>query len=123
MQNLVSTVYSFDQENCGIILTSGEIVKLKNHHPEPMNNFSIADADISNYGLDNILAFWHSHLENDSNLSVADYKSFVNYPNHYHIIFCYTNFTIYTVRNNLVIRSDHASNSEFSSRFTTLVSS
>lgn len=123
MSELISKVYSFDQENCGFILNTGEIVVLQNLHPDPVNNFAISDEDILNYGLENILAFWHSHLNNDTNLSTNDYKAFLNFPDHYHIIFCYTDFTVYTVRNNLVIRLDHASNSEFSSRFATLVSS
>lgn len=123
MDKLVSIVHSFDREKCGFILLSGIIIEVDNIHENPINNFAIADKDIDYYVLDNIAAFWHSHIENDSNLSIPDYKSFLKYPNHYHVIFCYNDFTIYKVRNNLVIRVDHASNSEFSSRFAKLISS
>ena len=122
MSDLVSKVHSFEREKCGIILTTGELIELTNIHPKPTNNFAMSNEELEAYPLDDILAFWHSHREYDSNLSSPDYLSFLRYPKHLHIIFCYTHFTLYNVRNNLVIRLAHESNAEFSSRFKEFIS-
>lgn len=121
MLDLVSKVYSPVRERCGFILKSGEILEVNNIDPNPDKNFAIDIEDI-NANIENILAFWHNHTGDNYNLSSADYKAFMAYPEHLHIIFCYDIYTIYRVRNNLLVRLDYANNSEFSSRFATLIS-
>lgn len=124
LSTINSTFYHPDYERCGVILNTGKVIELKNVSNNPQMEFAIADLDLQIY-LSQVIAFWHSHNEHTGgspNLSVEDYTTFLKYPQHLHIIFCYDKYIIFAVKNNLVIRVDYANNIEFPSRFEKIIS-
>ena len=64
----------------------------------------ISGDDIQEIGLENIEIFWHSHPNNDENLSLQDYRSFLQYPHHKHRIYTENGFADYYVRRGFVMR-------------------
>ena len=121
MDNIRNIFYHPEFERCGFILKSGAVKEVKNISLNPRRSFEFPEDELQAH-VEETLAFWHSHPKGNANLSVEDYLSFLNYPKHLHVIFCYDKYAVYGVRNNLVIRLDYANNSEFSRRFEELVS-
>lgn len=72
-------------ERVGFILHDGKVVELDNICSDPENGFEISAEDIIQYEKD-IKATWHTHPDATSNLSVDDYKAFLNYPDLDHYI-------------------------------------
>lgn len=98
-QEYLDNFFSPFEEKCGIILTSGQIIGLENTHKDLESNFSMVIPE-----REDILAFWHSHNTDNSQLSTDDYLSFIALPDHLHIIFCHTNYSIYYNRNGMFLR-------------------
>lgn len=90
-------------ERCGVILKDGSVQELNNIHPKPDSFFEMDMKQVENL-IDDVEVFWHSHTTNNVNLSLADYFSFLKYPDHIHRIYSATGFAQYIVRNGLVIR-------------------
>ena len=64
-------------ERCGFILEKGEILEVENCHPQPSNSFAINPKELER---DDIIAIWHTHPTDDTNLSIEDYSAFLNFP-------------------------------------------
>lgn len=71
-------------ERCGVILSSGQILELKNVHETPDNGFSFSSEVFESYS--EVVATWHTHPNGHPNLSVEDYKSFLTQPKLFHYI-------------------------------------
>jgi proteasome lid subunit RPN8/RPN11 len=81
-------------EVCGLVTLDDLVVSLPNRSLDPTNSFVMSSEDILAYG-DNIKALWHTHPSNDPNLSIADYKSFIQYPNYLHIVVVQNGYVVY----------------------------
>lgn len=101
---MLSKFWNPNEERCGFILKDGTAVELPNIHPEPSRYFKIDQGEIDKQ-LDNIEAFWHSHPDNNINLSLADYFAFNQYPDHRHRIYnSDDNYAEYYIRRGFVMR-------------------
>lgn len=101
---MLSKFWSPYEERCGFILKDGTVVEVPNIHPEPKRYFQISQEEIDKH-LPEIYAFWHSHSDNNLNLSLADYFSFIAFPNHRHRIYNKENqYAEYYVRRGFVMR-------------------
>lgn len=97
------------KEKCGLILKNGKVIEVENLHPHPTVGFVISEEIIEQYA-DEIEYLWHSHPSSVTNLSVEDYKSFLNFPQYLHRIYGFDSHTDYYVRNNIVfVREKNAS--------------
>jgi proteasome lid subunit RPN8/RPN11 len=72
-------------EQVGFVLTSGEVVEVKNVCKDPTNGFVVSGEDLLRYS-DDVVATWHTHPGATSNLSMSDYESFKNWPQWRHFI-------------------------------------
>lgn len=93
------------QELCGFILQDETVIVCENKHSDPTKGFEIAQEEIDKY--DNITCFWHSHPSDDINLSLADYQTFLNYPDQKHRIYGSTGYAEYYVRRGFVMREEN----------------
>ena len=91
-------------ELCGVILKDQTVIHVENKSANPYSTFEISEDDIQKTGLENIEIFWHSHPNNDENLSLQDYRSFLQYPHHKHRIYTENGFAEYYVRRGFVMR-------------------
>lgn len=91
-------------ELCGFILKDQTVVQVENKSATPHSTFEISEEDIQKTGLENIEIFWHSHPNKDINLSLQDYRSFLQYPHHKHRIYTENGFAEYYVRRGFVMR-------------------
>ena len=102
-----SKFWSPFSERCGFILKDGTLVEVPNIHQEPSNFFTIDSEEIKKH-LDQIECFWHSHLDDNLNLSLDDYLSFLAYPDQRHRIYnSKDEYAEYYVRRNFVLREEN----------------
>ncbi len=78
-------LYEGPHERCGFILKSGEIVEVPNICNEPTGGFDMRGSDILQFAPIST-ATWHTHPDEDSNLSSGDYLTFLNWPELDHYI-------------------------------------
>lgn len=71
-------------ERCGLVLKDGSIIELPNTNPNPALHFSFSKDYFGSYS--DCVATWHTHPDGNPNLSIADYESFLKYPNLFHYI-------------------------------------
>lgn len=101
---MLSKFWNPYEERCGFILQDGTVIETPNVHSEPSWYFKIDQSEIDKH-LPDIYAFWHSHPDNNLNLSLADYFSFTAYPKHKHRIYNSENqYAEYYVRRGFVMR-------------------
>lgn len=86
----------------GFILKTGEIVEVENICDDPENGFEIRGEDLLKY-IDDVVAAWHTHPGKDSNLTVGDHQSFLNYKDWRHYIVGTDGVTCYVVEDGKVI--------------------
>lgn len=99
-----SKFWSPIEERCGFILKDGTQIEVPNVHSDPMNFFKIDQAEIDKY-IGDIAIFWHSHPNNNLNLSLTDYFSFLAYPDHKHRIYnSQDQYAEYYVRRGFIMR-------------------
>lgn len=79
------SLYEGPNERVGFILKTGEIVEVDNICAEPTEGFDVRGADIIRY-TPIAVATWHTHPDEDSNLSAGDFQSFLNWPDLEHYI-------------------------------------
>ena len=97
-----STNWHPTEELCGYIDNSGVSHQLINLAQDPKKSFSFD----KNLIPDNAEILWHSHPNNNCNLSVEDYLTFLKFPNHVHRIYGKTRYIEYYVRNNMVYQRE-----------------
>lgn len=84
-KNFLTKIYSNQgEEICGVI-TASQLVALQNVSPSPELGFDLAAEDVIEW-MDKAWATWHTHPNMPSNLSGADYNTFMAWPDHYHFI-------------------------------------
>lgn len=84
MPNL-SDKFEGDEERCGFILKDGTIVEVANQSDDPKNAFRISLEDIETYEAE-VCATWHTHPGGAKNLSVSDYRTFLQWSQWEHYI-------------------------------------
>lgn len=94
------------EERCGLVLISGEILELKNIHPEPSLGFEIDPEAIISY-LAEMKATWHTHPKANSILSGEDHLCFSTWPDLDHYIIGKDGVRMYTVEEGAVIDADY----------------
>lgn len=70
-------------ERCGILRTNGDIVEVDNIHTDPTQGFVIPPEVMITEG---IVATWHTHPDQTSNLSQEDHFGFMQWPNLHHFV-------------------------------------
>jgi proteasome lid subunit RPN8/RPN11 len=83
MQNLKEFHDPNGPERCGIVMSDGRVIELRNLHPDPMDNFAIQNELLFNL---DVVATWHTHPRTGPNLTVADYKAFMAHPRLRHYV-------------------------------------
>ena len=92
------------EETCGFILKDGTVIEVANIHPDPTRYFRMSESEIEKH-LPEIDIFWHSHPNGNLNLSLSDYFSFTQYPDHKHRIYGFDDkYAEYYVRRGFVMR-------------------
>jgi proteasome lid subunit RPN8/RPN11 len=85
MNTSLLSLYEGAYERCGFILKTGEIVEVPNICAEPTGGFDMRGADIVKFAPIS-QATWHTHPDDDSNLSSGDFLTFLNWPELDHYI-------------------------------------
>ena len=101
MQQLLD-LYEGDEERCGFVLKSGDIVEVINICENPKEGFAVAGADLVRF-TPIAQATWHTHPGSDSNLSANDWHSFLNWPELEHYIIGNDGITKFVVQNGEVL--------------------
>jgi hypothetical protein len=96
---------SGENERCGFILASGEIVECTNICPDPAQGFEVGDFDLDRY-IDDAVATWHTHPGDTRLLSVGDYETYRGMPDLMHFIVGTDGLAAYVVDRDAVL--DHA---------------
>lgn len=91
-----------EDERCGIVLQSGEIIELPNQSSYPYNSFVISNNDLEPYRAE-MLATWHTHPRGPNNLSIDDYNAFMDCPEFPHLILTHRSISQYQSDGNYVI--------------------
>lgn len=76
-------------ERIGFVLEDETIVELENAHSDPLGGASLKSGDLFKYlfsGEFKVIATWHTHPSETSNLSGEDYATFLAYPDIKHYI-------------------------------------
>ena len=89
-------------ERVGLILDDGEVVELENKASEPEENFLVSPLDLIKYS-EKAVASWHTHPNDDNNLSSQDYLGFVSWPHLTHYIIGSNGVKEYFVNNDGLI--------------------
>jgi proteasome lid subunit RPN8/RPN11 len=87
-------VETAQDERCGIVLRSGEILELQNSSTYPYNSFVISNVEIEPYKAE-IAASWHTHPRGPHNLSIDDYNTFMDMPEIPHLIITHKSVSMY----------------------------
>ena len=98
--------YEGDEERCGFILDDGQVLELKNIHPEPQKGFEIDAEEILRY-ISRIAAIWHTHPGSTSVLSGEDKLCMEMWPQVKHMIVGKDGITTYRVVNGAVLNEDY----------------
>lgn len=95
-------LYEGPHERVGFILKTGEIVEVENICDDPTGGFDVKGADIIKYA-PIAAATWHTHPNEDSNLSAGDWHTFLNWPELEHYIIGNDGVTKFVVENGDVL--------------------
>lgn len=91
-------------ERCGVVMESGEVIELENTHPDPQKHFIIMEEDLLKPG---VIGTFHTHPTTSANLSVADYYSFLAYPQLVHYILSSTEIWCFHTINGILCRYEN----------------
>lgn len=92
-------------ERLGFILEDETLVELTNAHSEPEQGASFSSQDLHKYcfsGKFKVIATWHTHPGETSNLSGEDYSAFQAYPKIKHYIIGSDGVSRYSVKDGVV---------------------
>lgn len=95
-------LYEGPLERVGFILKNDEIVEVENICEDPTQGFDVRGEDLIKYAGD-AAATWHTHPDEDSNLSAGDWHSFRNWPELDHYIIGKDGVTKYVVEDGDVL--------------------
>lgn len=87
-------IQTTEDERCGIVLSSGEIIELQNSSTYPYNSFVISEIDVAPHK-DNVIATWHTHPRGPHNLSIDDYNTFMDLSDINHLIITHKSVSQY----------------------------
>jgi len=74
------------EERCGLIMTDGKPLELKNVAEEPKNGFEMDPEQVLAH-IGDAIGTWHTHPHSTPNLSGEDYTCFLGWPDlQHHII-------------------------------------
>lgn len=93
-----------DVERVGVIKSNGEIVELKNVSGLPDAGAIISTEDLEHLDDPETVATWHTHPEGGVQPSQVDIDSFLNWPEHYHLIIDRDEVGVYFVLDDRVVR-------------------
>lgn len=99
---MLSNTWHQKKELCGYITADGSTVQLQNFSTNPEKEISINLEDVPS----DAIGLWHSHPNNDVNLSVEDYINFLHFPEYIHRIYSKDTYAEYYVRNDVVYRRE-----------------
>ena len=103
--NILISYHNNEKERVGLILKSGEIIEMENHCTDPLNGFETDGIDFIKYSGE-IIATWHTHPMQNSNLSMNDKQAFLNWPDLDHYIIGTDGVSRYFIENGKVLRCD-----------------
>lgn len=88
LKKILASLYTPNgAERVGFITKDNHIVEVKNVAKDPTQGFMISAEDIIEYTeVKGCWASWHTHPNEDSNLSGEDYLTFKAYPKIIHLI-------------------------------------
>ena len=87
LKRLLKSFYHHEGiERVGFVLASNKIREVRNVSPEPEYGFLVDPKDTIEALKDSAWATWHTHPNQDSNLSGEDYRNFMNWPDLVHFI-------------------------------------
>jgi len=93
----LSHVYSdVGPERCGVILDDGTLVEVQNVFTNPEVGFEISVDDMLRFET-SLVATFHTHPGQDSNLSNDDFVGFQSWPNLKHIVVGNDGLSVYAV--------------------------
>lgn len=88
------TLWDDHIERCGFILKNKRPVEVQNRHEDPTSGFRISEEDLQTY-LGRAIATWHTHPNDNPNLSIPDYFLFSRLSEMDHVIIAQYAFRIY----------------------------
>lgn len=91
-----------EDERCGLVLTSGEIIELPNMSSYPSNSFVLSVRDVEPYK-SMMVATWHTHPKGPNNLSIDDYNTFLDMPEIPHFIVTTRSVTMFQAEDDYVM--------------------
>lgn len=103
-------------ERGGYVNSTG-VVECKNVHVNPVENFELDFEDLDEMCKEDCFATWHVHVNGLSNLTTMDYRSFQNYPEHYHFIVGKDGLSCYKVNERGVVVIEEIVSDEDESNF------
>jgi proteasome lid subunit RPN8/RPN11 len=92
-------------ERCGFVLSDGTVVEVPNIHEDPQFGFRVDPQEILRYE-EQIVASWHTHPHGGPNLSMEDYRCFLDWPKWTHFIVHRGKVWAYYVEQNRVLLHD-----------------
>lgn len=90
-------------ERIGFILKDGTVLEVANAHPTPATGACISADELAVYE-GQASGFWHTHPGATCNLTIDDWRSFRDYPDHEHVIIGNNGIARYVVEDGEVIR-------------------
>lgn len=100
--------YEGEEERCGFILKSGEILELENIAENKTTGFQIDSKDILKY-IEDLETIWHSHPKGSSVLSGQDMQCMLSWPDITHAIIGEDMIRTYRVSDGAVINENQIS--------------
>jgi hypothetical protein len=97
-------------EVCGVILNREKVVVCENRSTTPHESFQISSETLESLG-NTPTHFWHTHPSNCVNLSMDDYKAFLNFPDQIHLIVGQDKIAEYYVVAGVVYRREYNAHS------------
>ncbi len=90
-------------ERCGFVLKDGTVVETRNVSTDSENGFDMPAEEIIQYA-DLAKATWHTHPNQNSNLSKEDMAMFLAWPDLEHVVVGSDGVRVFKARRNTVIQ-------------------
>ena len=74
------------EERGGFITNEGDVIEVKNVHPDKKECFMFSCDDLDRLDKDDVIATFHTHPNKSANLSKDDYDAFLNWEKLLHFI-------------------------------------
>lgn len=104
MKSLFNLFDPNGDELCGVIYEDGTVVSLPNIHPNPRDNFAMSVEPLQD---PKVIATWHTHPRTSANLSVEDYRAFVQFPRLRHYVVAATEIWCYRMAGDILVLDDN----------------